>query len=830
MYVGHVSVRTRLSHRAALFRSRFPLANLRRRSALLFCALLAIGCKDKPTTGALVISVNGLPAGATAAVTVSGPSSFSQQVFQTTTLERLEPGQYTVRMDKVHVGGAGYATPTVSEMLTISAGHTESVTVPYALASGSIDLTVLGLPAGVGPNVALSGPNSFSRSIFAPGLISDLDPGTYTIRADTLVSPDGDRFGATTLTQNVNVTASITAVPATVSYVLASGTLTVNVTGLPSNLASPPVSVTGPASFFRQTAVSATFKGILAGTYTIASANTSQCPNLYTASQSSQTADVAVGGTTTASVSYATSQPPPGSLNLRIDNVHLVQVAQDYSGTTPMVANKPALLRVFAVANQCNTAMPTVRVTLSGSSGRVIDIPATESSVRQSVDQGVLVSSWNAVLTAAEVVPGLTVVAQLDPGNTIAEVSKSDNRFPATGAMSVDVRVIPTVGVRFVPVTVAGTTGNVSLARVDSLLEVARKIHPISSYDVDVRAPYTSSQPAFTNTGGSWNAVLEEIRALRLADTPATNRYYHGIVHVTYNSGVAGIGFVGGQAALSWDYYPSVAAVVAHELGHNYGRFHSPCGNPSGIDPNYPRVGNYAGGFIGSYGYDIATNTLKEPKFYTDIMGYCNLQWISDYTYVGMMTNLLSATSLPDVASAAVEPSLLVWGRIVNGQPVLEPAFEIATRPQLPTRSGPNRVMAVDAGGAEVFSLSFAGEAIADLPGDNESFAFTVPLRMLRGRTLASLQLTARGKTVSNVAAGDVAADAGMILTRAGSHQVRVQWDAAKFPAVMVRDPVSGDILSFARGGDATILTDNDQLELVYSNRISSVREVRRLR
>jgi hypothetical protein len=161
---------------------------------------------------------------------------------------------------------------------------------------------------------------------------------------------------------------------------------------------------------------------------------------------------------------------------------------------------------------------------------------------------------------------------------------------------------------------------------------------------------------------------------------------------------------------------------------------------------------------------------------------------------------------------------------------VLEPAFEINARAQLPRASGPNRITAVDDGGAELFALSFAGDRIADLPGDQESFAFAVPISMLHGHALTSLKLSAGGRTVRNMSARDVGADAATVLTRAGSHQVRVQWDASKFPAVMVRDPVKGDILSFARGGDATIVTDNTQLELVYSNRVRSVRELRQLR
>jgi hypothetical protein len=802
------------------------LALLRTRVPLLICALVAIGCKDKPTTGALVVTVNGLPGGAPALITVSGPNAFSQTVNQTTTLENLPPGDYTVRSFTVHFSSALYVSTVLQELHTITAGHTESATIPYALSSGSIDLSVSGLPAGVAPSVVLTGPN-FAKAVFAPGVIAELLPGTYTLRADTLLSVEGDRFGAATYVQTVTVAASLTPVPVGVIYALTSGSLTVTVNGLPSNQTPAPVTVTGPGSFSRQTAISMTYKGLAAGTYTIAAANASSCPNLYTPALTQQTADVSVGATATATVTYAQSQPPAANLNLKIDALHLVQVVQDYAGVTPMVAGKPALLRVFVLANQCNSAMPKVRVTLS--TGRTFDIFATESTVRQESDQGVLFSSWNTMLPADDVQPGLTVVAVVDPDNAVAEANESDNRYPASGTKAIDVRTVPAVGLRFVPVTVAGSTGNVAVARVDSLLQMSRRIHPAFAYDADVRAPYTSSQPAFKADGGSWTQVLTEIRALRLADT--SERYYHGIVKVTYNSGVAGIGFVGEKAALSWDYWPSVSDIVAHELGHNYGRFHSPCGNPGGLDSRWPQTGNYVGGFIGAYGYDMSINTLKEPQFFTDIMGYCRNQWISDYTYFGMMQWMIDhPTSLPDVASPAVQPSLLIWGRIANGQPVLEPAFEINARAQLPRASGPDRITAVDDAGAELFSLSFAADRIADLPGDQESFAFAVPISMLRGHALTSLRLSAAGRTVSNVSAGDVGADAATVLTRAGSHQVRVQWDASKFPAVMVRDPVKGDILSFARGGDATIVTDNTQLELVYSNRVRSARVVKSLR
>ena len=144
-----------------------------------------------------------------------------------------------------------------------------------------------------------------------------------------------------------------------------------------------------------------------------------------------------------------------------------------------------------------------------------------------------------------------------------------------------------------------------------------------------------------------------------------------------------------GSAALGWDYLPSGSDVVAHELGHNWGRNHAPCGGPAGVDPAYP----HPDGSTGGYGLDVSTGTLKPPTT-SDIMGYCDPKWISDYTYKAVL-NYLSPAS-PIVMSAAVsqaiQPCLLVWGHIEDGELVLEPAFQVNTRPSLPDRAGPYSV------------------------------------------------------------------------------------------------------------------------------------------
>ena len=219
------------------------------------------------------------------------------------------------------------------------------------------------------------------------------------------------------------------------------------------------------------------------------------------------------------------------------------------------------------------------------------------------------------------------------------------------------------------------------------------------------------------------------MNALRIAES--SQRHYFGIVKVGYNSGVAGYGYVPGRGAVGWDYIPSGRGVVAHELGHNFSRFHAPCGGVGGPDPNYP----YAGGTIGAYGYDLTTNAIKTPSS-VDLMGYCSNPWISDYNFVGAM-DWRTANATPDVTAATLgltqdataRPSLLVWGRVERGQLVLEPAFSLVARPSVPSEPGPYRIEGVARNGRTLFSYSFAGEQPADAEDATaRQFAFAIPM------------------------------------------------------------------------------------------------------
>jgi hypothetical protein len=183
-------------------------------------------------------------------------------------------------------------------------------------------------------------------------------------------------------------------------------------------------------------------------------------------------------------------------------------------------------------------------------------------------------------------------------------------------------------------------------------------------------------------------------------------------------------------------------------------------------------------------------------------------------------------------ASAAAAPrrSLLVWGQITPSGVVLEPSFEIDARPSLPTRAGPYRIRATDAAGREMFSFSFAGNEIDHLP-NHRLFAFVVPLPAGQARP-AAIRLTANGREAvrrSSLLPGPLG-DAPMTpgparLNRIGGPRSRLEWDAKAYPMALVRDPATGQILSFARGGRLDIGVPGQELDVTFSDGVNSVRQ-----
>jgi hypothetical protein len=785
-------------------------------------------------SGSLSVIVNGLSQSIPAAIVVTGPQGYTANVATTTLLGNLKPGTYTVTASATTAGLHVYApTPTTQQISVAASATAATANVQYALNSGMLQITVTGLPGGVASPIAITGPAGYSASVTSGSLLTGLKPGQYSIAAS--MAQNGSLFWAPNpANQTATVVASISAVQATVNYATANGGLNVVVNGLPGGV-NASVQITGPGGFSQNITTTTTLPGLLQGLYTATATSVTNLGSTYTGSPATQNVLVGGGVTSNVIVTYTLTggpPPPPPAMNLTIDGMHVQQVVQSYTGTVPLIGGRNGLLRVFVKAGAANTATPAVRVRFydGASLTSTITITAPGGSVPTTITEGTLGSSWNYTIPAALVQPNLRILADVDPTNAVVESSESDNAFPVSGvAATMDVRTVSDLDVRLVPITqsVNGNTGVVNAGNAAQFMSETGKVFPLNVMNVDVRAAYTTAAPVLQNNdgNGAWSQILSELNALRTAD--GSTRYYVGVVKVGYSSGIAGLGYVPGRSTLTWDHIGSADGVVAHELGHNFGRFHAPCGGPGGPDPSYP----YAGGLIGVYGYDIAANTLKNPGTVSDLMGYCNNTWISDYTFNAV---LAYRTTNPFIANAPLgnqspRRGLLVWGRIEGGRVILEPAFEVDARPALPARAGRHRLQAFGPLGESLLDMTFDGERVPDLADPTvEHFSFVVPFDMLGGTGPSRLRLSARGQVSERRASRSASPTPSA--ERVNSQTVRIRWQDSGLTGVLVRDARTGEILAFARGGEILVRTSSADVDLVVSDGVRSTRERVRVR
>jgi hypothetical protein len=173
------------------------------------------------------------------------------------------------------------------------------------------------------------------------------------------------------------------------------------------------------------------------------------------------------------------------------------------------------------------------------------------------------------------------------------------------------------------------------------------QLYPVSNVEVTVHDPIPWSQPISPN-GAGWQEVGFRTFQLRGEDNAPDDVYYYAIFNPTasfvqfcatgcllgvtlLNDMPPDTGDVSLRLALGVGFSEVASDTMAHELGHAHGRGHAPCGpglDPQSIDAGYP----HQGGVIGEWGWDIVSGALVPPTL-TDIMGYCDDQWISDYNY-----------------------------------------------------------------------------------------------------------------------------------------------------------------------------------------------------
>jgi len=617
-----------------------------------------------------------------------------------------------------------------------------------------------------------------------------------------------------------------------VSSAFSAGSLQVLITGVPEGAAAGVV-VTGPGAYRAELPGSTLLTGLVEGEYTIVAVPVASSGDTLLPSPSWQRLTVPAGDTPEIrSVGYGTAARQRGTLNFRVDGMYLTQATQVYAGSVPLVAGRDAYLRVFVLSDLPNTAQPEVQVRLYHGSLLVATytIPAPGPGVPSAATETLLSSSWNVRVPGGLVQPGLRVSAEADPGNSIAETSESDNRYPGAAAgRAVDVRVLPAFAIRLVPIRQAsGLQGDVTEGNRDGFLSEARAMLPIRAPDAAVRAVYTTSAPPLQsgNQNGAWGMVLSELAALRRIE--GGTRYYFGVVKTGYSSGISGMGYIGGstRTAIGWDAKGRAAHTMAHELGHLLGRSHAPCGNPSTSDPGFP----YGGGAIGVHGLDVLTLKVK-PVTVSDVMGYCPPSWISDYNWTGMMAFQGASGAAGLLESSPASEGLLIWGRITPDQVVLEPAFRVQAPADPFPQSGPHSLDLLAPDGSVLRTIRFEAPEVSDLPGGAERhFAFILPLDSDSGRSLAGFAVRSGNLRATRAVPPNQDADPELRLTRVNSGQAELRWNAARYPMVLMRDLATGAIVSLARGGAVRVpAAGTSDFGLIFSDGVHSVTRQGRL-
>jgi len=776
-------------------------------------------------TGSITFSVAGVPAGAAPEALMFGPGGRSRTVQLPGEARGLVPGSWRVSYPRALADdGHGYAAPSPDTILVAASATPVARNLSYALATGSLNVTFNGLPDSVAPLAYLFATFGIVGSLTADGETRGLTPDAYTIAPQNVFDED-IRYSATSVSRSVAV--GLVPQEFVVNYIARTGRLTLSASGLPPGAVAS-ARVSGPANFDSTIVLGDTLRGLTTGSYTVEGALIEFGGDIYT---SADLGLVSVVGaqTTVAALTYSAG----GTFDVRADAAYAVQTVQRYDGSVPLVAGRDALIRVFADASAPNAFSAPARVRILQGLATVFEqtIPATWSGIPTSNDESTFAGSWRVAVPGVHLQPGAQLQVTIDPDETLPDSDRSNN----TLTRALDLRALPTFRARFVPIrfSAGGSAGNVSVSNTNTFLQLTRDMMPVADVDVDVRAEYVTNQPRLTTSNGAvWETVLGELNAVRVIES--SQRYYMGIIPVGYSSGIAGIGYLGTPTSLTWDYLPSGSEVLAHELGHNFNRYHAPCGNPGGPDPLYPHFG----GDIGAYGWDARLNRLRAPNE-KDIMSYCEDPWVSDYTWEGVVdfreaneplsvAGALSEGGVQQRASQEIAPRqsvMLVRGRITPNGVEIEPTFTLDAVPELP-KSGPHRLELRDASGAVIYSAAFAGTAVphAEIAG-TEHFTFAIPLSALGGRSAAALVVSAAVGGRSELRArSDAALRVAPTLSavRNSDGGVRITHSDAATSGMIIRDAASGRVISIVRGREASLPAGLGELEVLASDGLRS--------
>lgn len=476
----------------------------------------------------------------------------------------------------------------------------------------------------------------------------------------------------------------------------------------------------------------------------------------------------------------AVLQRPPATQDLSINHVGLYQTVQTAANSVSLIAHKPSLLRVYAQA-QGATTPPVAEVTVHAYQGGSFlgSMTVGPQAVPAQPTTEDLSSTFNFDLPHDWLSGSVTLMASVDAVNTVLEANEGNNDHTAQFTF----HDVAPLELTIIPINYHDTrTGRLfEDPPHDPISDWLLGAFPVSRVNVTYHSPFNFAgdlrQPA------EWERLLNALSTLAAAEVGiGSATVYYGLLPTTHTSGatwfeggVSGMGWIGQRVSIGLDVGVDTGNSAGHEIGHNFGRRHAPCGNPSSPDPHYP----YPNATIGVYGMDTDEDVLLAPGANFDMMSYCGPEWVSDYTYEGLLQDQLARTAPANDQSEG----LLLRAAFDGEEAAALPVYRL-NGAALPAGESAYSVQLLDAGGA-VIATHPATLLEAEEPG--------VAARMLVAHApapqsaVAEVRFLRDGKVVAERALTTGAPDAGAptAATTVIAGGLKLTWGRPGVPALV---------------------------------------------